>query len=230
MAEQIGNRATIRAALRRLSNEEIYYILGEVLEMLPLAKAEKLIKGYIDLSQFQPEGQKPANHLEEITEFRQASLRGDYYESFDVNSKNCTEISKGTRAWYFEFNRLLNLCVTAVRKGDKSEIRQALEICFGLLHHIDEGHDDVIFFADEGGSWQAGVDWEKVLAAYFRCLSATAPPQEFADRVIGIVDEFQHFARDRHFYRAKSIGTDSQRQALRLRLSGLAKGDKQDGL
>jgi hypothetical protein len=228
MAEQSVDRATIRAALRRLSNEEIYYILADVLEMLPLAKSEKLIKGYIDLSQFRPEGQQPATFLEEIREFRQASLRGDYYESFDVNSKNCTEISKGTQAWYFEFNRLLKLCVAAVRKGDKAEIRQAMEICFGLLHHIDEGHDDIIFFADEGGSWQAGVDWDKVLTTYFRCLSATAPPEEYANRVIGIVDEFEHFSRDRHFHKAKRIGTDSQRQALRSRLNALAESDKQE--
>jgi hypothetical protein len=230
MAERSIDRATIRAALRRLSNEDVYYILADVLEMLPLAKAEKLIKGYIDLSQFQPERQKPANLFDEINEFRQASLRGNYYESFDVNSKNCTEISKGTRAWYFEFSRLLNLCVTAVGTGDKTEIRQALEICFALLHHIDEGHDDIIFFADEGGSWQAGVDWDKVLPAYFCCLSATAPPEEYANRVMGVVDEFQHFARDRHFLKAKRISTDSQRQALRSRLNASRKGDDQDGL
>ena len=229
MTERTVDRATIRAALRRLRDEDIYYILADVFEMLSLAKAEILIEGYIDLSQFQPEGQKPANLLEEIREFRQVSLRGDYYESFDVNSKNCTEISKGTRAWYFELNRLLNLCVTVVREGDKTEIRQAMEICFALLHHIDEGHDDVIFFADEGGSWQAGVDWDKVLAAYFRCISATSLPEEYANSVICIVDEFQHFARDRHFPKAKRIGTDSQRQALRSRLNALAKGDKKGG-
>jgi hypothetical protein len=56
-------------------------------------------------------------------------------------------------------HRLLNLCAAAVRKGDKTEIRQAMEICFALLHHIDEGRDDILFFADEGGRWQAAVDW-----------------------------------------------------------------------
>jgi len=32
------------------------------------------------------------------------------------------------------------------------EAREAFDILFGLLRHIDEGHDDVIFFADEGRS------------------------------------------------------------------------------
>ena len=38
-----------------------------------------------------------------------------------------------------------------------------MDILFGLLNHIDKGNDSVVFFADEGGSWQVGVDWAKVL-------------------------------------------------------------------
>ena len=38
----------------------------------------------------------------------------------------------------------------------------------------------MVFFADEGGSWQVGVDWKSVLPADFRCLAETAGPEEFA--------------------------------------------------
>jgi len=216
MAEQNLDRATIRAALRRLSNETIYYILGEALEMLPLSKAEKLIKGYIDTRQFRRDDRKPKNLLEEIREFQQASLRGDYYESFDVNWKNCTEKSIGTCAWIFEFNHLLNRCIAAVKKENRREIREAIEICFGLLRHIDECRDDVIFFADEAGSWQVGIDWNKVLLAYFICLSATTKSDEYASRVVAIVEEFEHHARDRHLIAAKRISSPPQRRALHL--------------
>ena len=187
--------------------------------MLPLAKAEKLIKGYIDTSQFRREGQQPNNFLEETKEFQQISLRGDYYESSDVNWNNCTEKSKGTYAWIFEFNHLLKRCIAAAKKESKNEIREAIEICFGLLRHIDECRDDVIFFADEGGSWQVGVDWNKALPAYFLCLSATSQSEEYASKVIAIVDEFERHARDKHFAAARRIGTILQRKALRLRLN-----------
>jgi IS1 family transposase len=218
MAEQVIDRATIRAALRNLRNEDIYYILGEALEMLSLAKAHKLIKGRIDLSQFRRDRQKPKNLLEEIKEFQQASLHGDYYESFDVNWKNCTEKSKGTCAWIFEFNHLLNRCIASLRKEDKGKIREAMEICFGLLRHIDECMDDVIFFADEGGSWQVGADWNKALPAYFLCLSATMQPDEYASRAIEIVDEFDRHSSGRHLAAARRIGMPSQRRALQLLL------------
>jgi hypothetical protein len=219
MADQVIDRATIRAALRNLGNEDIYYILGEALEMLPLAKAQKLIKGHIDLSQFRREDQKPKNLLEEIKEFQQVSLRGDYYESFDVNWKNCTEKSKGTCAWIFEFDRLLNKCIAAAKKENKNEIREAMDICFGLLRHIDECMDDVIFFADEGGSWQVGVDWNKALPAYFLCLSATSLADEYASRVIAIVNEFDRHSSNWHLAAAMRIGTPSQRQALKSLLN-----------
>jgi hypothetical protein len=63
------------------------------------------------------------------------------------------------------------------------------------------------------------VDWDKVLAAYFLCLSATAPPGKYAERLLGIVDKFQHHTRDRHPSMAKHIGAPSQRQALKKRLN-----------
>jgi hypothetical protein len=45
-----------------------------------------------------------------------------------------------------------------------------------LLDHFVDGLDDVIFFVDEGGSWQMGVRREKVLPAWFACSSVTVEP------------------------------------------------------
>ena len=215
MPEQKIDRDKLRIALRRLSNEEIYCLLSEAVEMLATARLQRLAKGYYDLAQLRPEEHKPENLLQEARKFEKASLRGDYYENFSVNSKNYTELSNGTRAWISAFNRLLDRCIAAAKKDNKARTREAIEICFGLLRHIDECLDDVIFFADEGGAWQVGVDWDKVLAAWFLCLSATAQPEEYATRVTEIVDEFQHHARDRHLSSARRLATPPLRQALR---------------
>ena len=90
----------------------------------------------------------------------------------------------------------------------------ALERIFGLLRHIDEGHDDVIFFADEGGSWQVGVNWAKVFPRWFACLSATAVPEEYARKILAVVDEFEKFSRDKHLTMAKRMATTEQKKAL----------------
>jgi hypothetical protein len=109
----------------------------------------------------------------------------------------------------------LNRCIVAAKKDDKIEIREAIEICFGLLRHIDECKDDVIFLADEGGSWQVGVDWNKVMPEYFSCLSASTQPDDYASLVVEIVDEFERHSRERHFATAGRIGTLPQRLALK---------------
>jgi len=70
--------------------------------------------------------------------------------------------------------RLPDRCVIAAKQSNPVEVRQSIDILFGPLKHIDKGNDDVIFFADAGGSWQVVVDWAKVLPVWFKVLSATA--------------------------------------------------------
>jgi hypothetical protein len=54
------------------------------------------------------------------------------------------EKSQGTEAFIAEFNRLLGRCVRAAAAGPRPPVREAFELLFGLLRHIDEGHDDMI--------------------------------------------------------------------------------------
>jgi hypothetical protein len=214
MSVHVIDRDKLRLALRKLSDKEIYFLLSRAVEMLPAAKLQRLVRGHLDMARLCPGDYKPDDILAEARTFEKTSLRGEYYESFDVNYKNCTELSKGTRAWISEFHHLLDRCIAAARRDDKDAARGAFEICFGLLRHIDECLDDVIFFADEGGSWQVGVDWRRVLRAWFRCLSATSQPEEYGAQVLAVVDEFEHYARDKHLSAARRVATPAQRKAL----------------
>ncbi len=64
--------------------------------------------------------------------FEQASLRGEYYEDFNVNSKNFMDKSKGTRAWISECRRCLDRCVAQAKTDDPADVREAFERCRGL--------------------------------------------------------------------------------------------------
>ena len=202
------DRDKLRAALRRLGDEYVFYMLDEAIDLLPPAKLAKLVSRYLDVKQLHPDASGKKNLLAEVRAFDTASHAGKYYESFNVNSKNFMDKSTGTRAFIADCNRLLARCVAQAPKSD------AIEIILGVIRHIDECHDDVIFFADEGGSWQVGVDWEKVLPAWFTCLSRTTEPDEYARRVIEVVDEFDKHDRGMHLAAARRIGTPSQRKAL----------------
>jgi hypothetical protein len=59
----------------------------------------------------------------------------------------------------------LERCVAQSQKEDPATVCQPFEIIFSLPGKVDECNDDILFFADEGGSWQVGVDWENVLPA-----------------------------------------------------------------
>jgi hypothetical protein len=207
------DRAKLRAAIRKLGDEYVYYMLDEALDLLPDAKLAKLVGQYIQLVRLRPDAPTKNDLFGDVAEFARASLAGEFYESFSVNSKNCMDKSNGTRAWIAECRRLLDRLIPAA-KATPPKVAEGFETIFGLLHRIDEGNDDIIFFADEGGSWQVGVDWRKVFPAWFACLAKTATHEEYARRVVEVIDEFERHDRDKYLAVARRVATPAQRKAL----------------
>jgi hypothetical protein len=188
------NRDKLRKALRTLGDEAIFYMLYGVVELRPPDKLVELVKPYIDPESLRPDANQPKSLLATLKSFEQASLPGEYYEDFRVDSTNHMTKSRGTIAWIAECNRLLDLCVAATCAADAFELRQCFAIVFGLLDEIDACRDDIIFLADEAGSWQVRVEWEKVLPSWFTVLSATAMPEEYAMEVLGLLRRHCNYA------------------------------------
>ena len=210
------DRDKLRAAVRKLGHEYVFFMLDDAIALLPPAKLHHIARKYLDLNSLRPDGEikTKAKLLAAAKAFDKASRAGEYYESFMVNSKNCMEQSTGTTAWTAEYRRLLDRCVAEEKKGTRADVREAFDILFELLDYIDECNDDVIFFADEGGSWQVGVDWERVLPPWFRVLSATAAPEEYAERVTALLEHHYNYGRDTMLAIARKAATPEQRKAL----------------
>ena len=219
------DRDKLRAEVRKLGNKCVFLMLDDAIELLPLANLRKIAKKYVDLKRLRPNAEKAARSswLTDVKLFEKASLAGEYYESFGVNSKNYTQLSAGTTAWIADYLRLLDRCVINAKESNPADVRQAMDILFGLLNHIDEGRDDVIFFADEGGSWQVGVDWAKVLPAWFKVLSATAEPEEYAERITALLSCHYQYGRDKMLAIARRTATTRQRKALAEAPNGAAR-------
>ena len=118
MASQQIDRDKLRTAVRKLANEYVFYMLDDAIDLLPQAKLLKLVRQYLDPSKLQPDSKARGNLLSDVKAFENASLAGEYYEAFDVNSKNYTEKSKGTRAWIAACQRFLRRCVAQEKKGE----------------------------------------------------------------------------------------------------------------
>jgi len=152
--------------------------------------------------------------LDEVRRFHAECMLGHYYESFDVTSRNCSDQSRGTAAFITEFHRLAARCVHEAETSPSQPVAQAFEVLFALLEHIDEGLDDVIFFADEGGAWSVGTDWTSVLPAYFRCLGQSGSAEEYAACVDKVIADFVEHDRNRYLTEAWHLATPAQRLTL----------------
>ena len=102
----------------------------------------------INPSKLRPDGKAKGNLLSDVKAFEKASLASEYYEGFNVNSKNCMETSTGTTVWIAECRRLLDRCVAQEKKGDPAEVRQYTRRLTGLLeHHYNYGSKKMLAVA-----------------------------------------------------------------------------------
>jgi hypothetical protein len=205
----------LAVALRRLSRGKLLILAERAVDVVPRAKLRALLGDMVQLDEISKERGGAAALASEVRKFHAASLRGDYYEDFAVNSKNFMDKSEGTETFIAEFDRLVGRCVRAAAKPPRAPLREAFALLFDLLRRIDEDPDSVIFFSDEAGSWQVGVDWRVVLPAFFGCLAEGTPGEDFAREVDRVISEFAEHERPRHLAAARRVSSAEQNAALR---------------
>ncbi|MBT9585580.1 hypothetical protein IV102_19725 [bacterium] len=192
----------LQVHLRRLDRDDLLNFMDRALEALPADSLTSLIQS---LPRWNLAALAPQPLLESVAEFHKASLAGQYYESFEVNYKNCHETSRGTDTWLAECGRLFAECM----KASGPQARQGFESLFELLRMIDSGDRDIVFFGDEGGSYLLGVDWKELLGAYFCCLAATATAEQYTGLVMAVIEDFVAHDRERFLALAeRTIGED----------------------
>ncbi len=204
--------AKLRARMRLQSSQTIYSILDDALDLLPSAKLEELIGRYLSLDDLRqdvatPKGDSPDRLRTEAEAFAASSRRGDYFDSFDVNSKNCTEQSPGTMSWIAECNRLLDRCVAlASRQRKVSEVVASFELLFDLIDDAGSFEFDIIFFADEGGVYEFGIQWQSVMDAWFECFARqTTRDGSYDQRVAAIIELGGQIAGEAHQCMAQTV-------------------------
>jgi len=68
--------------------------------------------------------------------------------------------------------------------------------------------------ADEGGSYEVHVEWDKVLPLWFHSLAIMAAPEEYAREAVAAIDDFAHHDRERYPKMTRSAGNREQRAVL----------------
>ena len=156
------NRRAIRNLLSTVDESYRLELLYRAIDRLP---EEQLIGVFGDLIRYCDRAalaRPTPDVFEEVTAFVEESKRGAYYDLVDVGSQ--MEMSAGTVRWIPECCRLLGLLVDASIEGSAQDVAEAFDSIFESLRRINHG-DDIVFLADEGGAWQVGVEWERVVPA-----------------------------------------------------------------
>lgn len=208
------DREKLKAACRGLDGWALMMILDRAIDHVPEERLADLIRGCGQPIEGADLSGKPL--LLEVREFYAKSLKGLYYETFDVNWKNSSNASKGTDEWLATCSGLFRRCAAEVsdsRSG--SETLDAFELLFDLLEKVDEG-EEIVFWADEGGSYEVTPGWRDVLPRYFRCLGPELSPSEYVSRVLNALQYGYNFERDLYLQSALDAATPAQQEALSL--------------
>lgn len=151
--------------------------------------------------------------LHAIKRFHRASLAGEYYAPFNVNSKNWMHIPRETQAWFERLGALLQASAGLTKQKEYSHAIACFEILYELIERMERGQE--IVFADELGSWMIPGDEKKFIAAYLKSLAAIATPEEFTARALPLIrrDSHNSFA-DQVYHSAIRVATKSQKALL----------------
>lgn len=208
------DRNKVRAAARKLDETELRVWLDRAIDMLPNDAFPELIADYVHLRDVLADENTRPDLLRTVRQFHRDSLAGRYYQDFMVNSRNYLEKSRGTATFIAEHSHLVKACLRAEQNKELETAAEGLGLLIDLMREIDRCERDVVFFADEAGSWQVGVPWDRVLPAWFRSLSPTTEAYEWAETVVDALDDFAGYQMDEMLETAREAGTAEQREAL----------------
>lgn len=213
--------------LRRASKDRLVALVEDLCGVVPASRLLDVLGRHVDLDALTapPEtaSDEPRSVLRDVGKFHAASLAGDYYDPFPVNSRNFMVRSEGAVDWEQECERLLQRCRTASRHGHHAQARECFDLLFDLLGRMDHG-DEIVFFADEGGSWQV-ADVEPIWPDYFRSLAAVTAPEEYVKGVETLREQRLGSRPERLLAAARKAADPGQRRLLRARMATARRGD-----
>ena len=144
MSNPWADLSALRRQLQALPRDELLVIAQRAIELLPDAALPTLLGDVVQIEHgLQATAQTPSL-LEEARGFSATSMSGKFYDGFDVNSRNCTQQSRGTDAFIAEFDRLPGRCVReadTIAGGMSANPSNSSSDCFGTSQRVDRRSD-----------------------------------------------------------------------------------------
>ncbi len=210
--EQIDRDKVLERA-ELLDRDDLLILLSRAFDRLDDPEVFDVVWDYVHAEDVVLRDAEGTDFLSQIEAFHAKAVRGGFYQSFDVNSRNYMQKSAGTENFIAAHHRHTERCVRAAQGGHHDDARKGFELLVDLVRRIDDNPDDIVFFADEAGSWQLGVRWEQLIDAWAATISHL-DPDAWAEYVDEHVLWVEYYERDRARERFAAIATADQRIAL----------------
>lgn len=213
----IDIKALRKQIRNRMDTDDLLTLLDRAIKIIPPDRLPELLEDYFDLDELiLADDTVKLSLLAEVSKFSQDSLAGVYYDSFDVNSRNHMDKSRGTINWIDEFQSMMERCITESSTADPAAVIESFDLLIDLLEEIDDGGDNIIFFADEGGAWDVWSSWEELIQPYCQALSGITKPQEYAEKIFNLIKYNGVHKPDEQLQQALKISNPAQKKALKL--------------
>jgi hypothetical protein len=175
--------------LRGLDRAALLRLVVRALAEVPANRLESVLHDHARPGDIGARSDEPEPSLRsDVEQFCQLARTGHYFEEIPYRG---SEQSRGTYEFVARCSVLFDRCIAeGERTPNRRELRASFELLLDLMRRIDECQEDIVAFTDEGGSWQCGVVWTRVLPAYFRCLAQTANHEEYDATVEQILASF----------------------------------------
>lgn len=189
MNERIGKHLRIWDSIRTMEREQLLILLARTLKHVATNDLETLLgvheRGTTKLAAPLRDG----SLLDVVKHFCEEASEGAYFQELWAKGEFGSYLPSGkTEEFGAKLTLLLDLCVAEAEEGDPKEVCDAYEMLLDLLEEIDRfDRDDIVFWADEPGTWQRGIDWGRVLPPYLECLSKILPPKDFTGKASALI-------------------------------------------
>jgi len=152
--------------------------------------------------------------LAQVEVFRDQSLAGAYYASFEINSKNFMHVPEETNEWFERLGDLLQDSSRLTKQGDHAHAVACFRVLYEVIDAMERGEE--IVFGDEIGSWMIPGDEKQAIADYMSSLAATSTPEEFAAAALPLIrrDSYHSFA-DKAYASANRAANKAQKAKLK---------------
>lgn len=177
----------VNLALTTWDRDALHSLALDLLAAVPKTRQAAVLKRHLALDSLRAHPRPAQSALAEVKRFHEAALGREYFEPFQVNSKNYMSQSIGTQNFIAEYHRQAKQVAQQASAGADAQACEGFSLLLDLHSRVDD-IEDIIFLADEHGAWQIGCDWKALIPLWLSSLQRVSDPAHYADTVLEMVE------------------------------------------